>query len=128
MTINVLILCTHNSARSVLSEGMLNHLAQKLGKDVRAFSAGSAPSGRLNPFALKESNGFFVRYDPQLKMKPDGTYERARPPIDTGKKDKKGRPIMDLGPTVPQNRIVAIAPQNASIMTVDNDGKPSEGG
>jgi arsenate reductase len=36
----------------VLSEGMLNHLAQKLGKDVRAFSAGSAPSGRLNPFAL----------------------------------------------------------------------------
>jgi len=52
MTINVLILCTHNSARSVLSEGMLNHLAQKLGKDVRAFSAGSAPSGRLNPFAL----------------------------------------------------------------------------
>ena len=52
MTINVLILCTHNSARSVLSEGMLNHLAGKLGKDVRAFSAGSAPSGRINPYAL----------------------------------------------------------------------------
>ncbi|HEX6705828.1 MAG TPA: arsenate reductase ArsC [Albitalea sp.] len=53
MTINVLILCTHNSARSVLSEGMLNHWARKLGKDVRAYSAGSAPSGRLNPFALE---------------------------------------------------------------------------
>jgi arsenate reductase len=53
MTKNVLILCTHNSARSVLSEGMLNHLAAKLGKDVRAYSAGSAPSGRLNPFALE---------------------------------------------------------------------------
>lgn len=53
MTTNVLILCTHNSARSVLSEGMLNHWAKKLGKDVRAFSAGSAPSGRLNPFALE---------------------------------------------------------------------------
>jgi arsenate reductase len=53
MTTNVLILCTHNSARSVLSEGMLNHWAAKLGKDVRAFSAGSAPSGRLNPFALE---------------------------------------------------------------------------
>lgn len=52
-TTNVLILCTHNSARSVLSEGMLNHWAQKLGKDVRAYSAGSAPSGRLNPFALE---------------------------------------------------------------------------
>lgn len=52
MTVNVLILCTHNSARSVLAEGMLNHLAQKAGRDVRAYSAGSAPSGRLNPFAL----------------------------------------------------------------------------
>ncbi len=53
MTIHVLILCTHNSARSVLSEGMLNHLAAKLGKDVRAHSAGSAPSGRINPFAIE---------------------------------------------------------------------------
>lgn len=56
MTTNVLILCTHNSARSVLSEGMLNHLAAKLGKDVKAHSAGSAPSGRLNPFALEALN------------------------------------------------------------------------
>lgn len=53
MTTHVLILCTHNSARSVLSEGMLNHLAAKLGKDVRAHSAGSAPSGRINPFAIE---------------------------------------------------------------------------
>ena len=53
MTLNVLILCTHNSARSVLSEGMLNHWARKLGRDVRAYSAGSAPSGRINPHALE---------------------------------------------------------------------------
>jgi len=53
MTTNVLILCTHNSARSVLAEGMLNHLAAKLEKDVRAFSAGSNPSGRINPAALE---------------------------------------------------------------------------
>jgi len=53
MTVNVLILCTHNSARSVLGEGMLNHWARQLGKDVKAFSAGSAPSGRINPFALE---------------------------------------------------------------------------
>ena len=53
MTIHVLILCTHNSARSVLGEGMLNHLAAKLGKDVKAHSAGSAPSGRINPFAIE---------------------------------------------------------------------------
>ena len=53
MTTNVLILCTHNSARSVLGEGMLNHLAGKLGHQVRGYSAGSAPSGRINPLALE---------------------------------------------------------------------------
>lgn len=53
MTTNVLILCTHNSARSVLSEGMLNHWARAFGKDVKAYSAGSAPSGKLNPFAVE---------------------------------------------------------------------------
>ena len=52
MTHHVLILCTHNSARSVLAEAMLNHWATKLGVNVKAHSAGSAPSGRVNPLAL----------------------------------------------------------------------------
>jgi arsenate reductase len=56
MTVHVLMLCTHNSARSVLSEGMLDHLARKLGKDVQAHSAGSAPGGRINPFAVEALN------------------------------------------------------------------------
>ena len=53
MTAHVLILCTHNSARSVLSEGMLNHWAARLGRDIKAHSAGSAPSGRINPLAIE---------------------------------------------------------------------------
>lgn len=53
MTTNVLILCTHNSARSVLAEAMLNHWAGRLGRDVRAHSAGSTPSGRINAHALE---------------------------------------------------------------------------
>ena len=52
MSTNILILCTHNSARSVLAEGMLNHLAARMSRDVRAFSAGSAPSGRIHPLAV----------------------------------------------------------------------------
>lgn len=52
MTTHVLILCTHNSARSVLAECMLNHWAQRLGRAVCAHSAGSSPSGRINPHAL----------------------------------------------------------------------------
>lgn len=56
MAVHILILCTHNSARSVLAEGMLNHLAGRLGRDVQAHSAGSAPSGRINPFAIEALN------------------------------------------------------------------------
>lgn len=52
MSTRVLILCTHNSARSVLAECMLNHWASRDGRDLQAFSAGSTPSGRVNPHAL----------------------------------------------------------------------------
>jgi arsenate reductase len=54
--LNILILCTHNSARSILGEAMLNHLAQLRERPVQAFSAGSAPSGAINPFALSVLN------------------------------------------------------------------------
>jgi arsenate reductase len=47
---NVLILCTGNSARSILGEALINHWGQ--GKFV-GYSAGSTPKGQVHPIALQ---------------------------------------------------------------------------
>jgi arsenate reductase len=84
---NVLFLCTGNSARSILAEATLGVLGA--GR-FRAFSAGSHPSGRVQPFAkeIALSLGY-----PEEKMRSKSWDEFAEP----------GSPTMDLIFTVCDN-------------------------
>lgn len=72
---NVLFLCTGNSCRSILAEATFNHLA---GKGRRAMSAGSHPTGQVNPRSLAllaregiATNGLYSKSWDNLPTMPD---------------------------------------------------------
>jgi arsenate reductase (thioredoxin) len=57
---NVLFICTGNTARSILAEGVMNHLGRGRFK---AYSAGSQPKGVVNPFALQTLAAWHIPTD-----------------------------------------------------------------
>lgn len=57
---NALFICSHNSARSILAEAILQHLAPTR---FQAFSAGSHPSGHIQPLALRTLEHLHIPFD-----------------------------------------------------------------
>lgn len=75
----VLFICTGNSARSILSEAALNHLGK--GR-FEAFSAGSRPTGRVNPSAIEELQAHGIAIEGLASKSWDRFTEAGAPPLD----------------------------------------------
>lgn len=91
---NVLFICTHNSARSIMAEGLLNNLG---GARFRAHSAGSRPSGAVNPFALTTLQKMHIPSD-GYRSKDWSEFARA------------GAPTLDFVFTVCDNAAGEVCP------------------
>jgi protein-tyrosine-phosphatase len=95
--LNVLFLCTHNSARSVFAESIMNR--EGVGR-FKAFSAGSTPSGTINPRALHLLRRLNYKTD-DLRSKAWEEFSRA---------DNPDAPELDFVFTVCDNAAGEVCP------------------
>ena len=76
--VNVLFLCTGNSARSVMAEALLTMLGNGRFK---GYSAGSKPGGTVNPFAIEQIKNFMADYPTaELRSKSWDEFAAANAP------------------------------------------------
>jgi len=93
-TFNVLFLCTHNSARSIMAEVIINYIGR--GK-FKGFSAGSRPATERNPYALATLR--------RLHLPTDGLHSKGWDEF-----AKSDAPVMDFVLTVCDNAAGEVCP------------------
>jgi len=71
---NVLFLCTGNSCRSQMAEGLTNHF---LGHLYRAYSAGTEPSGYVHPLAIRVMQEMGIDISQGVSKRPDVYHDIA---------------------------------------------------
>jgi len=94
--INVLFLCTHNSARSILAEALLNHIGKGRFK---AYSAGSSPRDNQQP------NPIGIEVLKSTGIATEGLYSKS-----WGEFAKPDAPVMNLVITVCDNAAGEVCP------------------
>lgn len=78
-TYNVLFICTGNSARSILAEGLMKQLGKG---QFSAYSAGSHPNGSVNPFALSTLKALHIPNDGYRSKSWDEFAQKDAPALD----------------------------------------------
>lgn len=94
--INVLFLCTHNSARSILAEALLNHIGEGRFK---GFSAGSSPRANQQP------NPLGLQVLQAAGISTAGVYSKSWDEF-----AKPGAPVMDVVITVCDDAAGEVCP------------------